>query len=488
MHVCKASLRLGLLALAIIASPLAAAQDSGWYLGANVGKSKSKIDDERITSGLLGSGFTVTTLDDRNDDTGYKVFLGYAFNRHFAFEGGYFDLGQFGFTAGTTPAGTLTGDLKVKGFNLDMVGTLPFTRKFSAFGRVGLTRADSKAAFSSTGLVVVLNPAPSKQDTNVKYGAGLQYDFTRSVGLRVEVERYRVNDAVGNKGDLDLVSAGLLVRFGRHRAPEPYVAPAPPPEAAAEPAPVVVPVAAETQTYCTILDLQFEINEDVIQREDKERLAVVGTFLTKYPETTAVIEGHTDNVGTDEHNMNLSMRRAESVVAYLVHEIHIAPSRLKAVGYGETRPIADNATEEGKRQNRRIGAVISCAQDLEGLTVMPARVSMALLIEYDPNKSDIKPQYGVELRKVAKFMKANPTVTATVEGHTGNLQGSPELAMEISKLRAEKVVDFLVDSCGVERSRLAAEGFGKGRRYAYNTTAEGQQENRRVNIILNYKK
>jgi OOP family OmpA-OmpF porin len=326
----------------------------------------------------------------------------------------------------------------------------------------------------------------------VKYGAGLQYDFTRSVGLRVEAERYRLNDAFGHKGDLDLLSAGLLVRFGRHRAPEPYVTPAPTPEPVAEaaPAPVVVavPVAEATQTYCTILDLQFEINDDEIQREDKEKLAVVGTFLTKYPETTAVIEGHADNVGTEDHNMKLSVRRAESVVAYLVNEIHIAPARLKAVGYGETRPIADNATEEGKRQNRRIGAVISCAQDLEGLTVQPARITMALAIEYDPNKADIKPQYGDELRKVAKFMKANPTVTATVEGHTGNLQGNPEQAMAISKLRAQNVVDFLVDSCGVERSRLAAEGFGRGRRYAYNATAEGQQENRRVNIILNYKK
>ena len=52
-----------------------------------------------------------------------------------------------------------------------------------------------------------------------------------------------------------------------------------------------------TQRYCSILDVQFEINRHEIRREDKEKLAVVGTFLRKYTDTTAVIEGHTDNVG-----------------------------------------------------------------------------------------------------------------------------------------------------------------------------------------------
>ncbi|OGA35859.1 MAG: hypothetical protein A3F75_08030 [Betaproteobacteria bacterium RIFCSPLOWO2_12_FULL_64_23] len=57
------------------------------------------------------------------------------------------------------------------------------------------------------------NPTPSKRDTSVKFGAGLQYDFTRSLGMRLEAERYRINDAVGNKGDVDLVSVGLVFRF-----------------------------------------------------------------------------------------------------------------------------------------------------------------------------------------------------------------------------------------------------------------------------------
>jgi len=82
----------------------------------------------------------------------------------------------------------------------------------------------------------------------------------------------------------------------------------------------------------------------------------------------------------------------------------------------------------------------------------------------------------------------HPSVTATVEGHTGNLQGTPEEAMDISRRGAQNVVNSLVDNFGVARSRLAVEGFGQTRRVAYNTSLEGQQENRRVNIIFNFQK
>ncbi|MFZ1377359.1 MAG: OmpA family protein [Geothrix sp.] len=493
MKLFKISGMLGLVALALIASTPIQAQDSGWYAGFNVGKTKAKIDDEKITSGIVGAGFTVTSIQDHDDGTGFKVFGGYQFNKYFAFEGGYFDLGKLGYEAATLPLGALNGQIKVKGFNFDAVLNLHFTEKFSAFGRVGLTNAEAKDSFTGTGAVVVLNPDPSERATNVKFGAGLQYDFTRSFGMRAEIERYRINDAVGNKGDIDMLSLGMLFRFGRKApapvaytpAPEPVVE-QPPPYVAPVPVVVVAPVEPKIQQYCTILELTFEIDKGVIQRDDMEKLAVVGTFMTKYPGTTAVIEGHTDNVGTEEHNLKLSKERAENVVTYLVDTVHVDRSRLSAVGYGWTRPIADNATDEGKRENRRINAVVSCATDLEGLTVKPARITIALEVEFDLLKDEVKPEYRDGLRKAANFLKANPAVTATVEGHSGKTKTTDASAMAISKRRAENVVTYLVDNFGVERSRLTAEGFGKTRRFAYSDTPELQQENRRVNIIINY--
>jgi OOP family OmpA-OmpF porin len=222
----------------------------------------------------------------------------------------------------------------------------------------------------------------------------------------------------------------------------------------------------------------------------KEKLSVVGTFMQKYPDTTAVIEGHSDDVGTEEFNLKLSQQRAESVVSYLMDSFNIASSRLTAVGYGMSRPIAENTTSEGKRANRRIDAVIACATDVAGLKVAPARLTMALEMEFDALKDEIDPRYYDELAKVADLMIASPAITATVEGHAGTRAGhkhiSSEAALAISQRRAQNVVNYLVEKRNIPRSRLSTAQFGQVRRIAYGTSLEGQQENRRVNIIFNY--
>jgi OOP family OmpA-OmpF porin len=440
--------RLGVVALALIASSHAVADDDGWYLGANAGESRANIDNPRITSGLLSEGFDVTTLRDQDNHFGYKLFGGYQFLEYFALEGGYFDLGRFGFDARTLPPGGLAGDLKLRGANLDALGIVPFTQKFAAFARIGYDYASTKDNFAGSGAVVVPEPERSAHSSNYKVAVAQQ-------------PAPPVQEA----------------------APAPVVQEAPPP-----PPPVVIaaPIMPEMQRYCSILETHFDINRDVIERAERERFVVLATFMKKYPQATALIEGHTDNVGSDAANMKLSQRRADSVVNYLVDSLHIDRSRLNAIGYGATRPLASNNTEEGKRLNRQTIAVVTCATDVEGLKVQPARVTMALRIEFERNMDSIQPQYHDDLQNVAAFLKANPTVTATVEGHTANVQATPQLAMEISQRRAQSVVNYLADNFGIERSRLRAEGFGDSRRFAYNTSSEGQQENRRVNIIIDY--
>lgn len=498
---------LGIMGCAVMAAPNALADDSFWYLGANIGQSKAKIDDARVNAQLVSSGLTTSSITDDDSDPAYKLFGGYQYNKHLAVEFGYFDLGRFGYTATTVPAGTLDGKIKLKGVNLDLVGLWPLSDKFSAFGRLGVNYAQAKDSFVATGAVDVPTDAnPGKSGANYKAGVGVQYDLTEALGLRAEGERYRISDGVGNKGDINMISLGLIYRFGEKKAAPVEKAETPPPVAEAPvaevaevaPAPpmesmlVIVPVKVMTQEYCSVLDLQFEIKGEDIQRDDKEKLAVVGTFMNKYPSTTAVIEGHADNVGTSEFNQKLSQHRAESVVSYLIDDLHIAASRLSAVGYGDTRPIADNSTDEGKQANRRIAAVIACATDIEGLKVTPARLTMAMEIDFDPYKAEIAPHYFDRLNEIAKFLRANPSVTATVEGHAGTRVGKVHVsaadAMKVSHLRAQAVVDYLADKQGISRSRLSTLAFGQTRRVSYGTTLEGQQENRRVNIIFNYKK
>ncbi len=252
----RASETLGLLAMAVIVSPLAVAADSGGYargyIGGNVGESRSNFDEARMGTQVMAPGRVVTSVASDDRDIGYKLYGGYRFSRNFAIEGGYFDLGNFGFSATTIPPGTLNGDMRVRGINLDLVGILPITEKFSAFGRVGMNYAKTRDSFSGTGGALVVNPNPNDRDLNHKFGLGLQYNFTERFGARAEAERYRVSDAVGGKANINLFSVGLVFLFGgKPPAPapravtpqpvvEPYVAPPPRPVVVTPPPPQVV--------------------------------------------------------------------------------------------------------------------------------------------------------------------------------------------------------------------------------------------------------
>ena len=478
------------LILAALAMPALAADPSGWYLGASVGQSRADIAEREIRDDLDALGFTVTSFRDDEQDVGYKLLGGYRFSRHIAVEGGVFDLGKFDYTATVDPPGSLQGELKFRGVNLDLVGMLPVSERASLFARVGAHHGKARAHFAGSGAVNVPEPRESKTGTDYKMGVGVQYSVTEALALRVEAERYRLDDAVGNKGDIDLYSAGFVYYFagpaGRSSSPASSTQSAAPERTPTERTLVVAPLPGATQEYCSLLDIQFEVAQADIQREEREKLAVVATYLKRYPKTSAVIEGHSDNVGHAADNLTLSRQRAESVVDYLVREHRIERTRLRAAGYGDTRPVADNRTEAGKRANRRIAAIIGCVTDIAGLEPLPARVTLAMQIDFDTDSATIKPQYRNELRSVAQFLAANPAVTATMEGHADN--SSRNMAQRISQERAQSVANYLVEEFGADRSRLRAQGFGDTRRFAYNTSAEGRQENRRVNIILGYPK
>jgi OOP family OmpA-OmpF porin len=107
------------------------------------------------------------------------------------------------------------------------------------------------------------------------------------------------------------------------------------------------------------LDIQFDTDKADIKPEYNDRLKEVADFMATYPDTTAVIEGHTDSVGSAAYNLKLSKRRADSVRDYLIKNFNISPNRLAAEGFGEEQPAASNDTAEGRRINRRIQAVFN---------------------------------------------------------------------------------------------------------------------------------
>jgi outer membrane protein len=101
------------------------------------------------------------------------------------------------------------------------------------------------------------------------------------------------------------------------------------------------------------LKLLFDFDSAELRPESISELERVVKFMGDVPFGTALIEGHTDNVGGDDYNMKLSDRRAKAVFDYLTSR-GVDPARLKSIGKGETAPIADNSTAEGRQQNRRV--------------------------------------------------------------------------------------------------------------------------------------
>lgn len=363
MKFARKSGTLGLAVLAALASQFAVADDAGWYVGANVGQSRAKIDNPRITAQLLGAGFTTTSLTNNNRDTGYKLFGGYRINKNFALEGGYFNLGRFGYVATTTPAGTLSGNIKLQGLNLDGVGTLPLSEKFSVFGRLGLNYAQARDSFAGTGAIIVNNPNPSKNQVNYKFGAGLQYDLTEALAMRLEAERYRINDAVGNKGDIDLYSLGLIYRFGVEKpAPAPRAVEPEPVVAAAAPVVVAPPPPVNRKAVFAAdssADSLFDFDKAVVKPSGRAAIDRFTTDLKGADYDVITVTGHTDRIGSHAYNQKLSERRAEAVKAYMIESAGIPADKIEAKGVDGAEPVTKPGECKGKKVTAALKACLA---------------------------------------------------------------------------------------------------------------------------------
>jgi len=363
----------GLAGLASLIATSSFAQEGGFYYGGlSIGQSRARIDEDRITARLLGEGLTTSAMTSDEKDTAYKLFGGYQMNRNFALEAGYFNLGKFGFTSTTVPAGTLAGQIKLQGFNLDLVGTLPLTDRLSLLGRVGAQAARARDSFSGTGAVSVTDPNPNKRAVNYKFGAGLQYEFSPSFWLRGEAERYRVNDAVGNRGDINLFSVSLVFPFGHSPAPAPRVAaapvyvapveapppPPPPPVVAAAPVqPAVTPPARRRVSFSA--ESLFTFDKSDLRPEGKTALDTFANELAGTRFEMITVEGHTDRLGSQAHNQPLSQRRADAVKAYLVASGKVDAAKVSAVGKSESAPVTKPEDCKGRTASPKL---IACLQ------------------------------------------------------------------------------------------------------------------------------
>jgi outer membrane protein OmpA-like peptidoglycan-associated protein len=120
---------------------------------------------------------------------------------------------------------------------------------------------------------------------------------------------------------------------------------------------VALALALQDKGTVALHEVRFDEGKTTIKVESARTLASIGELLQSDPTLKVEIQVHTDNTGTPAVNLRLSRSRAAAVKTYLVEKLGITPERLMTSGFGDTRPVASNAMEEGRARNRRVELV-----------------------------------------------------------------------------------------------------------------------------------
>lgn len=200
----------------VLLTRAAHAEEGTWYMGISYGAATTEIDESVVAV----SGATASSLWRDERDPGVKLLLGYAFNPHLAVEGGYAQLGDFSISREVTaPAvGAANASLQVKGWVIDLVGTAPLGRRFSAIGKAGVLLSEVRTFRTVSGAATLapdLSYSDIADEANFRIGVGLEYALQPKAVLRLEWERsYRVGDP-DHTGEMDItvVSGGMRLLF-----------------------------------------------------------------------------------------------------------------------------------------------------------------------------------------------------------------------------------------------------------------------------------
>jgi outer membrane protein OmpA-like peptidoglycan-associated protein len=315
-----------------------------------------------LEPGTSGTPFEVA---DENSD-GWQVLGGYRLLDSVSVEGFYADLGEAGLRDRQSGA---ESEVEYKAYGV-LANWYPRQDSWAGpsslrwYLQAGLTSLDNDSRVDSD----------REHDAQVAIGGGVEYEFNNRWQVRLSAQSHT--------RDANVVGLSVLKAWGRtaraEPAPEPVEEPAPQPEPAPEPEPQ--PVVADTdgdgvpdtvdecpetpagmtvnEQGCSALDVTLEgvyFASGSAELKDSSRAVLdeVVQALKNFPAARVEIGAHTDAQGAKSLNQALSEQRAESVKAYLVEQ-GIAADRLEAKGYGESTPVADNATAEGRAKNRRV--------------------------------------------------------------------------------------------------------------------------------------
>jgi len=366
---------------------------SGIYFGADLGQYTWDLDRNSLDGDVINSlgDVGLSVIDGGSDlsDDGFTwgLTLGYQLFPFLAFEAAYVDLGSAEYKAGATVTdGVNTGsfstrmDVESQGAAVSGLAILPFARHWQVFGRAGAYFGNNDSTVQATLDGVEARQSGSNNSTSFLWGAGLGYTNANWT-TRLEYQQYTdVGEDSGFSGvDIDRIVLAAVYRtsFGAWHGrsepePAPVVAapvtpppPPPPPPADSDGDGIVdandqcpeTPAGEHVGPFGCSCDvtvrLHYAFDSAELTSEDRELLDGVAGRLNALKFVGGEVAGYTDDVGDEAYNLDLSRRRAQSALDYLAAK-GVAPGRMTAVGYGEAKPIADNATEEGRALNRRV--------------------------------------------------------------------------------------------------------------------------------------
>jgi outer membrane protein OmpA-like peptidoglycan-associated protein len=187
-------------------------------------------------------------------------------------------------------------------------------------------------------------------DTSAAFsaGGGLNFALTDKIMLGAFGRWNRLYQRVHGYGDAKYITTGLSLTYNLGTEPPPPPPPPPPaPRAEAPPPP------RPSEKRIVLRGVNFDFDKSNIRADARPILDEAISMLKQEGTINIIAEGHTDSKGTDAYNQRLSLRRATSVKDYLVRG-GISASRIRVEGYGESKPVASNATDDGRAQNRRV--------------------------------------------------------------------------------------------------------------------------------------
>ncbi len=312
----------------------------------------------------LGGGYTAFDSERSLDNNwGPEIGIGYRFNDRMSLEGIY---SQFKTDQKNA------GEAKIKNYRLDGFYDLrPWDGDWTPYALVGIGELRENREFTR-----------DREDTRMSFGGGVRKALMPNLSLRGDIRAIRSLDYGQTEG---MVNVALTWTFGSPAKPVQQTEPAPPPPPVQEEE-VVQPVAppdsdmdgvVDSQDLCpntpagsTVdatgcipmeeIDLlvEFGFDSDTLRDGDMSTVEKMADFMKRHPEVRIVVEGHTDSKGPAAYNEKLSQQRAEVVRQILVQEHGIDQSRIDVIGKGESEPVADNSTMEGRQKNRRVVAEV----------------------------------------------------------------------------------------------------------------------------------